>query len=156
LTLHFALIAIYADPFIKEKKKIHYYSQWYAYPFFHQNWNLFVPPPDSNYRLYAEFENNGKQKVDLFSEILTQHQTNRLKGYGSLLATFYNSIHIFEKNTTLQKQLNGPVNNDFNFAIIKNSAIKYLNATRRIKISTVNLTLVVDRVGSDIRKVYFD
>src|SRR4051812_31267263 len=87
---HFILICSYLI-------KPNLYSISYTYPFFHQNWNLFVPPPNSNYYLYVYNKNSTAESMDVFGEILMGHQKNRFRGYGPILIALSNSIHYFEK-----------------------------------------------------------
>ena len=157
LGCHFVFILIYANPFpFKTKHKLEYYAQWYVYPFFNQNWNLFVPPPSTNYKLLVSFADNGKQSIDIFNEILIQHQTNRFTGNSALLLAFSNSIHYFEKNTLLKNTLNGPVKNDLNFQILEQSAKKYIQSTRNITLDQLKLSLCVEDLSSKKTKVYYN
>ncbi len=155
LLLHFGAVLVYSNPFSSEKTKPAFYAQAFIYPYFHQNWNLFAPVPDSNYHLYCVFEDRGIQKTDVFNEIETLHQQNRLKGYAPLLLTFANSIHYFEKNTELKALYNGPINGDRNFDILVNTAKRYLNYSRSIKIQNLKLILVVEPKNKQ-QKFYFN
>ncbi len=125
------------------------------YPYFQQNWNLFAPVPDANYKLYCEFENKGKQRLDLFSEIKTIHQSNRLKGYGPLLVAFSNSIYFFEKNA-VQEPLNGSMENNTSFKIIAHLAKNYLENTRNTQLSDLRLILVVNEIPTSKQRIYFN
>lgn len=155
LVLHFFLIIVYSNPFPSaNKQKLDYYAQWYVYPYFSQNWNLFVPPPSSNYKLLVCFNDKGKQTIDIYNEILVKHQTNRLAGSSALLLAFTNSIHYFEKNSDLQKTLNGPIKNDLNFQILEKSTKNYIQATRGIRLDKIELYLCVETLSSDKMKVY--
>lgn len=156
LLLHFVLVIIYADPFASGKSRLRQYAQWYANPFFHQNWNVFVPPPDTNYHLYAEYENNGIVRRDLFTEIMNKHRSNRLAGSGPILLAFANSIHYFEKNTKLAQSINGPVKNDPYFKMIEHSALNYLKHSGNISGNKLRLILVVENVRLKNTKVYFN
>jgi len=155
LCIHFALVSVFANPYSKNKGKIDYYAEWYVYPYFTQNWNLFVPPPNTNYTLFAEYQDYGKQRTDIFQELVLKHQANRLKGHGSVLLAFSNTIHYFEKNTTLQQPLNS-VKNDLYFQMIEKSALNYLQHARGIKIDSLKIRLVVQTLGSNSDKVYFN
>ena len=160
--VHFSLILIYANPYPSNKTKINYYAEWYAYPFFTQNWNLFVPPPNTNYRLFVEYEDlesdryRIQKKIDVFQEILLNHQSNRFKGYGPLLLSFSNSIHYFEKNTRQQKSLNGPIQNDAYFDIIEKSTLNYIRSTRKIDIKKIKIKLMVQQTDTNFARVYYN
>ena len=149
-------LAVFANPYSKTKNKLSYYADWYVYPYFAQNWNLFAPAPDTNYKLFVEYEDHGKQQTDLFQEILLKHQTNRLKGYGPLVLAFSNSIHYFEKSTEFQKKLNGPIKDDKYFSILEKSVLNYLRSTRNIDIDKVKIHLVVQPLSSNEMKVYYN
>lgn len=156
LCIHFSLLLVFTNPYREAGKKLDYYAQWYVYPYFSQNWNLFVPPPSTNYRLFVEYEQNGLQRKDIFEELEVKHQANRFKGYGSLLLAFSNSIHFFEKNTARQKPLNGPVSNDLYFRILENSVENYLKATCGQDIKHIRLRLMVSDIHSGGNRVYFN
>lgn len=138
------------------KNKFTSFSQRYVYPFFHQNWSLFAPAPDSNYQLFVQYEKNGIQKKDLFTEIVTKHQANRLAGYGPLVLAFSNSIHYFEKNTILTDKLNGPVAGDNYFEMIEYEVANYLRTTEKITPQKIKLFLVVENVLSGKQRVYYN
>ncbi|MGZ4091353.1 MAG: hypothetical protein ACXVNO_11575, partial [Bacteroidia bacterium] len=123
------------------------YSSWYAYPFFHQSWNLFVPPPSNNYNLFAIYENKGKQTADIFTEILVKHQTNRIGGSEALLLALSNTIHVYEKG-------NEPAKDSIGFKFIERFAKNYLNKTRNISLDHVKLILVVDQNSPANTRIY--
>ena len=154
LVIHFTSVFLYSKPFISEKTKPEFYAQAYIYPYFHQNWNLFAPVPDANYKLFCAFENNGKKNLDIFSEIKTVHQSNRLKGYGPLLVAFSNSIYYFEKST--KQQSNSNAKRDLGFKIIEKLARNYITHTRQIRVEGLKLILVVDDISTQKQRIYFN
>ncbi len=155
LLVHFSAVFLYSKPFISEKSKAEFYAQGYIYPYFHQNWNLFAPAPTSNYKLFCEFENNGKQQLDVFSEIKIKHQANRLKGYGPLVIAFANSFYYLEALGE-HEAINGPMANNNRFKIIEHAAKNYLEDSRKISISNLKLILVAENVVTKEKKVYFN
>ncbi len=150
------MLFIYANPLKQSKTRIDYWAEAYAYPFFQQNWNLFVPPPSCNYNLYAEYEDKGLKKTELVQELLFQHQNNRLKGYGPFLLAFSNSIYYFEKCSKKQNKINGPIQDDINFTIVEYSAKKYLEQTRHIQLKKLKLILLVSDVLTKEQRIYFN
>jgi hypothetical protein len=156
LIVHFTILLIYANPVAHSKVKIDYWAQAYVYPFFEQGWNLFVPAPTTNYKLYASFENHGKQEADVFNEIVVQHQSNRLKGYGPLLLAISNSIHYFEKTTEAREKMNGPITGDAYFRIIEHGAKNYIQHTRHVQLEKIKLILVVEDIISKEKRIYFN
>jgi hypothetical protein len=121
LILHFALLATYCLSGGGSKASI--VSASYINPFFHQSCALFAPPPQSNYHLYIT--NNTGEVVDLLNEAIYKHRQYRFNGWGPVIITFVNSIHYFEKNSSLQSQMNGPVKNDLNFMMFQQSVQNY-------------------------------
>jgi hypothetical protein len=155
LILHFAILAIYVNPLRKAGDFPPYKVQWYTYPFFQQNWNLFVPPPASNYHLYYECVHDGAiAKGDLFEELVRSHRSNIFKGAGSLLTTLSSSIHYFEHNTTLRGRVNGPVRNDLKFDVLLNAATSYLRWRRICTQGEIKLMLLVE--DREKPRVYFN
>ena len=145
LLVHFLGVAIYCLNGQKPNSKLSYYASFYAYPYFHQNWNLFVPPPTKNYRLIAY---NTNIKKDVFNELLAKHKANRLAGYEPLLIALSNSIYYFENSTKLKK---GKVVNDKNFEIISHFIRNYLCRETHLKI-----ILVVVDVNTKQERVYYN
>lgn len=156
LIFHFIAVFVYANPFGKPGSKVSYAAYAYVYPYFHQNWNLFAPAPEANYRLIAEYENGGLQRRDVFAEIVQKHQANRLLGYEPLVIAFSNSMHYFEKNSPLQQALNGPVKDDFNFTILERAVKNYLKYNNKTADRPLRLILVVENTQSKEQRVYFN
>ncbi|HOZ88319.1 MAG TPA: DUF5819 family protein, partial [Bacteroidia bacterium] len=150
LTVHFILVFFYALP-VQTKNKLTFFSQAYVYPFFHQNWSLFAPVPDSNYQLIAVYD-KGARKKDIFAEIVHTHQSNRLAGMGPLVLAFSNSIHYFEKNTLLLDRLNGPIKNDTYFSIIEHEVRNYLSHSENIKDQKIKLLLLVENARTGAKR----
>ncbi|MCW3075431.1 MAG: hypothetical protein JWO32_40 [Bacteroidetes bacterium] len=128
LGLHFTLLSVY----IFKPGKL---SVLYVYPYFHQNWNVFVPPPQANYNLYALFD--GK-RIDVFAELNQRHQNNRFSGNEPLLLGLINCIHYFESEQN-------PVTNGANFKMIERFTKHYLQQTRHLKIKQLRLILLVSK-----------
>lgn len=145
LIFHFSLIVIYN---VSPGK----YSNFYVYPYFHQNWNLFVPPPDSNYQLLIKDEKGG---TDILSELIVNHQSNRLAGNEALLLALTNSIHYFEKTALENNFINGKVENNYNFAIIEKTVNAYF-ANKKIKHPPFKLILIVSPLNLEAKRVYYN
>jgi len=155
VSTHFIMLFFY-KPEGTKRNKLDFYSALYVYPFFHQTWRLFSPPPDSNFKLYAHFEKSGIHKIDLFSEILQDHRSNRLKGLEPLLLAFVNSIHYFEKNTRYKDPVNGPVKNDLYFTMLEHSSRQYLKHKYKFEGGPLRLILVVENISNGEKKVFFN
>ena len=155
LLMHFSLVVIYANPFHGRINRTGYLAGAYVYPYFHQSWSLFVPAPTCNYSLFAKADGD-TFSTDVFNELVIKHQENRFYGYGPLVIAFSNSMHYFETNTRLRHTLNGPVKEDKFFAMIENAAEKYLQHSRKRKVTKVKLILVVEGVATKERRGYYN
>ncbi len=131
-------------------------SVFYVYPFFHQNWNLFVPPPDSNYNLYVYNQKNNKQSIDLFSEITVKHQKNRLSGNQPLIMALSNSIHYFEKEAEEKNFTGGRVGKNEKFAIIEKFVTNYLKSNDSLNIENAKIIICVSSIKKGKQRVYFN
>jgi hypothetical protein len=154
LLVHFLLITIYC---LKQenKKKIHFYSQLYVYPFFHQGWQLFAPAPDVNYTLFFSVKEKGKQRtIDVLDPVIEMHRRNRLAGYGPLLIALVNSIHFFEKNALPEVTPLTAIKDDINFTIMQ----KIAESTSRLVGEDLpedrRLILVVNEISGKKNRVY--
>jgi hypothetical protein len=154
LALHFTLVTITAvSP--DTSSKLRFIAWYYNYPFFQQNWNLFVPPPSNNYNLYASFECEGQKNLDVFSDILQRH-SNRLAGYEPLVIAVSNSIYYFDANYKKPSSLNGPVRNDERFRMLEHFSQNYLEHLFRKKVNNLKLILVISSVKNKEQRIYFN
>lgn len=156
MLLHFTLVFIYANPVSHPKNKTDYWSEYYVYPFFHQSWSLFAPPPTSNYKLFVYYENKGLKQTELYSDILADHQANRFKGYESLILALSNSIYYFEKYAELNPKAEGPIRNDTYFKMIEQFSTNYLQWKHKIKLKRVQLILISENIKNKDQKLYFN
>ena len=149
LFLHFLVLGAYLI-------KPGFWSTAYSYPYFQQNWNLFVPPPNCNYNLYAYDFDHVSEKANVFSEITMKHQKNRLKGYGPLLIALSNSIHYFEKEALEQNFANGKVEKNDKFLMIEKFVRNYLKNTRPNEFKNVKIILSVNTISEGKQRVYYN
>lgn len=55
---HFMMILVYCLSNKTGKQKLDFVSKLYVYPIFHQNWNLFVPAPNVERKLFVRYATN--------------------------------------------------------------------------------------------------
>lgn len=123
---------------------------------FQQSWTLFTPPPDCNYRLFADYTVNGKaQRTEVLSDVLNCHK-NRLGGNEPLVLAIANSIHYFEKASPLQAGLNGPIKNDKSFDVLEFSTRQYLKQQIDSNLQNLRLILEVRPVDGKQRRIYYN
>lgn len=123
---HFAAVLMYAWP-NQSKGRLFNYSFAYVYPYFHQNWTLFVPPPKENFNIYVKYNTTNKQQdwKDLYYEVNSRHQNNRLGGNEALLIAFSNALRYYFASSPQENYIL-PENTDGNYAILKLVIQKYL------------------------------
>lgn len=157
IAVHFSIILIYTNPVFELKGKSKFYTQCYVYPFFDQGWKLFAPVPNSNYHLFVKF-NVGKkiEQFDLVQLFLNQHLENRFGASESLVLALHNSIHNFEKSTSFQNKLNGPIKNDVTYIVIKHLVNQYLAYYTNNQAKNIQTILLVENVITHQQRVYFD
>jgi hypothetical protein len=146
------MVLLFANPCTSYIPQI---ARSYAYPYFQQKWNMFVPPPSSNYNLFVEFECGGLQKYDLFQKVLITHQKNRFNGSEPILLALSNTIHYFEHHTKQRQKLNGPVKNEKFFVMLEHSVLNLLRSTHKCNIEQVKIILLV-KEHSGRQRVYFN
>jgi len=162
ILLHFLLLSFYLV-------KPNNLSVKYCYPYFHQSWNLFVPPPNCNYNLYVYFPQKEKSNAanttldttdlkyfDVFDEIVENHQKNRLKGYEPLLIALSNSIHYFEKEAEEQKFTAGKVEHNVNFDIIEKFVKNYVKVVKHNNTNGLKMILLVNPTNNGKQRVYYN
>ncbi|HQQ92949.1 MAG TPA: DUF5819 family protein [Bacteroidia bacterium] len=147
---------MYTLPREGSKTRWQYRAEYYAYPFFLQNWSLFAPAPVENYKLFVEFNTGIPEKQELLFELLSLHRENRFKGYEAIVLSVCNSIHYFEKNTSQQQGLNGPVSEDANFNILERQVIRYLNWKYKLQMKSVKLALYCNNTHSGQKRLYYN
>ena len=151
LVIHFTAVFLYSGLFIKNERA-GYLLQWYAYPYFQQNWTLFAPAPRSNYNLYARC--HGKPAEDIFANLIHAHRQNRLAGNEPILTAFLHYIHFFETATGRRNAVN-KISNDKNFEMLQWAAGKYLHC-RGLDKDSLKIILVVRDAGNGHTRVYFN
>jgi len=118
MCLHFVMIAIYCSPIKIKHQKLNFVNNLYVYPLFHQNWNLFVPAPNVERKLFVRFKTKSgfTHWEDILSREIINHKQNRLLGNEARVLLFSNSL-IYELNFLDNKKSgilkNTPCNNEF-------------------------------------------
>jgi hypothetical protein len=134
--VHFSCVIFYTTLSSENTSKAAFYSRAYCYPFFHQNWQLFAPTPQVNYKLLATYNNKTE---DVLFEIVSTHQQNRFKGYEPLLIALTNSVYYFEANASAKNSL-----------MLKQCVKNYLAQKNNCTINNLKLNLVVQNINTGI------
>lgn len=156
LCFHFVMVLVYCYPNKMKQEKLNFVNTLYIYPAFHQNWNLFVPAPNIERKLFVRY----KSKVgftnwqDILSREIVHHKQNRLLGNEARVLLFSNSL-IFELNYLDDKELRvlkiKPINNQFK--VLQFEIEKYLRLEYQLK-GIVDYELLLVSSGKDKTKSY--
>jgi hypothetical protein len=97
--VHFTMILLYCTSKI-ENEKLKFVNNLYIYPVFHQNWNLFVPAPNAERKLFVRYktDNSFNDWQDILGREITNHKRNRLLGNEARVLLLSNSL-IIELNS---------------------------------------------------------
>lgn len=121
LSLHFCIICCYVSPIKISSVKLQFFSSYYVYPFFHQQWALFAPIPKKQMALYVRYKLNNQWSdwENILQKQINIHQANVTKGNEIKVLLFTNSLTYFFNSQQVEKQLYTQVIDDVNFQIIK-------------------------------------
>ncbi len=157
LFFHFMMILFYCYPNKMKHKKFNFVNSMYIYPAFHQNWNLFVPAPNVERKLFVRY----KTKIgftnwqDILSREIVHHKQNRLLGNESRVLLLSNSL-IYELNSMDDKEScvfnNKPSNNEFN--VLQFEIEKYVRLEFQLN-GTINYELLLVSIGKTKTKAYY-
>lgn len=110
ISVHFSLVIVYESPFFKKiSGKLNAISFNYTYPYFHQSWELFVPPPKANHSLFVRYKNNASWSAwrDILKEETSMQKTQFMRGNEMIALTISTTCHFAkasckEKNSQFQ------------------------------------------------------
>lgn len=94
LCLHFGFLIIYTSPLKINSPRVNFITKACMGPFFHQNWNLFVPVPKSQHYLFIRYKNaaNHTAWIDILGDCVENNQQNKWKGNEAVSLLFSNSL----------------------------------------------------------------
>ena len=130
------------------------YTAYYLNPFFTQSFNMFVPPPSEQYNLYVLEEN--KFVSDVFNDVLSKHQTNRLAGYEPLLLSISSSIFYFEKEALNQNFVSGQALSNNKFMMIEKIVRSYFKSEYKTEFKNLKLILIIKPLYANQQRVYYN
>jgi hypothetical protein len=94
-----------------------------VYPYFHQSWTLFVPVPKENFNVYVKHA--GQDWEDLFYEIYSKHQNNRLAGQEELMLALSNSLRYYASSVSDVSSIEKDDDSNINFMVLKKIIVNY-------------------------------
>ena len=144
--VHFACILTYAYPLDSEKNsKMDYYSFWYVYPYYKQDWRLFTPCPDFNFRICAAYRVNNEMH---YSQPLVEalHQRNLFTGKEFLMLTLSNASGYFARDPS-----------EKNRSILRTAIYRYLNNKHNSTISDLHILVELTEIKTNkVNHFYYE
>ncbi len=127
LCLHLGFLVIYTSPLKVGNPKLNFITKAVVGPFFHQNWNLFVPAPKSQHYLFVRCTNsdNSKEWRDILGDCVENNRQNKCKGNEAILLLFSNSlIYVLNKvpASTVYKHAHGFIE----FKVLQHEVDRYM------------------------------
>ena len=154
---HFTLVFVYASPFKINNKKLFALSYMYVYPVFQQNWELFVPAPDVERKLFVRYtsENGYTNWQDILSQEIMNHQINRTLGNETKVLMLSNSL-IYVINSWYEKPscILSPDSKDVAFKVLKFEINQYLKNKLKVKSQTSYELLLVSKGAQNTAAYY--
>jgi hypothetical protein len=94
LCLHVGFLFMYTSPLKITNPKVNFITKAVVGPFFHQNWNLFVPAPKAQHYLFVRYKNadNRVQLRDILGDCVENNQQHKWKGNETIALLFSNSL----------------------------------------------------------------
>lgn len=155
LAIHFTAVLFYAIP-LNQKSKLYHYAFAYVYPYFHQNWTIFVPPPTENFNIYVNYKTKNAHRDwrDIFFEINTSHQKNRLAGNEFKLLAFANALRYYAISAKPHSKLIKTNNTNVNYLVLEKTIKQYLTLKEKQNIYELKIILGIRPVSCDTCKYY--
>lgn len=114
-----------------------------------------MPTPKQNFAIYVKYKVNEKQKdwMNIFYDLNSAHQTNRLSGHESLMLAFTNSLRYYASSVEEKDELISSEQNNINYVVLNKVITNYLNHYEHQKIE--QLQMVVGISSADGKKTNF-
>ena len=131
LGAHFLLIFNYASP-LKMGKPLSSASNRYCYPFFHQQWTVFVPTPNKQFDLYIRNGNatSWQQWINVTKILIQKNRKNIIMGKETEVLLVTNAINYLaydlgDTNRIYEQKPNLP-----SFKVLEHAARNYFRNYR--------------------------
>jgi len=154
---HFVMVFIHCFPNKIKHQKLNFLNNLYVYPLFHQNWNLFVPAPNVERKLFVRFKTKESFSdwEDILNREILNHKRNRLFGNEARVLLLSNSL-IYELNS-----LDGKVSCVFKskpsnaeFKVLKFEIEKYLKLEYKL-VGPIDYELLLVSTSKVKTKAYY-
>lgn len=148
IAVHFILVFVYASPIKINSKKLTAVSFMYVYPVFQQNWELFVPAPDIERKLFVRYKTQDgfSDWQDILSQEIMNHRKNRALGNETKVLLFSNSlIYVINSLYDVPSCILSKKPNDAAFKVLEFEINQYLKSKLNIKTTTRYELLMISK-----------
>ena len=157
LSLHFTFIVTHAFDAKINTTKFYFLTKPYVSTFFHQNWNVFVPAPNSQHYLLVRVK---KSRVlanwtDILGRFVENNRHSKFCGNESLILLFSNSL-IYELNSASGQSVvfdKSPSNAEFK--VLQHEINQYLKYSEGIKEGAEYELIILSCKYNEKRTLYF-
>lgn len=155
---HFMMILVYCLSKKTDNKKFDFISSLYVYPIFHQNWNLFVPAPNVERKLFVRYATNDNFSdwEDILARENTQQKHSKILGNETRVLLISNSlIHELNALDNVEPCIynSKPHNNEFK--VLQFEIEKYLQSVIQVKWGFHYEVLLVSAGKNQTKAYYF-
>lgn len=150
IAVHFILVFVYASPFKINSKKLTAVSFMYVYPVFQQNWELFVPAPDIERKLFVRYKTQDgfSDWQDILSQEIMNHRKNRALGNETKVLLFSNSlIYVINSLYDVPSCILSKKPNDAAFKVLEFEINQYLKCKLNVKSTTPYELLMISKTN---------
>lgn len=156
LSIHFFLVFIYTSPIRQSPLKLRVLAAYYISPFFHQNWRLFVPAPNTERRLYVRYLENNKWSdwEDIFrKQVNEQRDGVILANEEEVLGLSLSLVYLSDTEDQSQKIFDKEPSK-FNFQVVKKAAKQYLINHKSLK-NPQKFEILFSQISGDYQANYY-
>lgn len=156
LAIHFLCIIVYASP-VKQIGILNSASNMYCYPYFHQQWTVFVPAPSKKFDLYIR---NGKDNrwqnwINITNRLIEKSRSNHFSGGETEVLLLSNSINYLIADLGEQNLIFNNPPNLASFKILERAAKYYFRNYRCWRDGKDYELLIIARSGKTQTLYYF-
>lgn len=141
-------VLLYAFPG-KEEYKLKYYVFPYIYPYFHQDWSMFVPVPTQNFNVYVRM--NGEDWQDVIHDLNMKHQANRFGGNETSLLALTSALRFYSSTIEKEKsQIISDDNSNLNFEVVERIIKGYLVSKDKERLDGMEIIIRIRYVNTSV------
>ena len=114
-----------------------------------------MPPPKENFNLYVNYQSSrGKNEwYDVFYELNSAHQRNRLSGNEAVLLSFSNALRYYSGSAPAKSGF--VLEDDVNFLVLKKMISQYLLLKEKVPLQNLEIIIGIRPIYSHSHYHYY-